>query len=985
MKKITFVLALTLIFANPFKELDKSFLYEKNEASTNNQQKIVHKNEQCIARLSLETSQPPILLEYLKENLTDIDDFCKCIPTEMSMKDFIEIKKSFDQLHITKQKIDDRFFNLIENQGDCFINFMRKWNEKEVLNYILTALSEEPKQAPLKDGIKEKAKPKNKVDKEAFEYKVKDYKKVEGLFTFYIKEEENKALMAIHPDQFDEIYLASFTRQSGDAYYFDGSSMMGEFPIMFKKVGKKIQGIEVNVKFRADKNLAISKAVESHISNSILYASKILSKPSNEDGSYLVDASDFFITDVGGLSSMKGSGVKFDKSNSYYNYIKSFPNNSEVDVSIHYKSSNPKYKFTLADSRSMIHKYHISISVIPDSNYSPRAADDRVGHFTTIYQDYSDTYKESPYVRYINRWDLKKKYPEKNMSEPVEPIVFWIENTVPHEFRDAVKEGILKWNLAFEKIGFKNAVVAKQMPDDADWDPADTRYNTIRWMIQPGSAYAVGPSRANPFTGELYDADIRIGSDYLRFYYTDFIEFIDPIQMIEHEESIDHSSHDCEYQNLMQHKMNYAWNYLTSTNQIGKSKKEMQQFVHDGIVDLILHEVGHTLGLRHNFKASSVFSMDQLSDPEFTEQFGVTGSVMDYNATNLLDGGNNYFQTIPGIYDYWAIEYAYSEQPPYSTETESQFLEKIASKSTEPLLAYGTDEDAGSRGIDPYSNRRDMSSNPVKHYAKRIDIGNQFINNLLDNFEKDGNRYPKIRGVFWQGFYEYYSGVRSAAKFIGGIKHSRHHIGQDYDEYPLEIIDLEIQKEALEFYKNYIFSKEAFNYSPELLNKMAPERFSDMEGDIWRMERLDFPLHSTIENLQNLALRNLFNYRIHKRIIDNAKKVEGPAFGLDYLFNEVHNSIWEELLTGQIFEQNSIQSFRRQLQNLYIQHLGKVYKDESNQYPHDSKSLARLYLGKSKDHIEAYIIKRSTISFDDYTHAHLIKSLDSINDILDLE
>ena len=985
MKKITFILVLNLIFTNPFKELDKSFLYESNEKSISNQQIIVHNNEECIAKLSSETIQPPILLEYFKENPSDINDFCKCIPIDMSLKDFVEIKNSFNQLLTSKQKIDDKFFNLIENQGDCFINLIRKWNEKEILNYIFANLSDNPKQEPLKDDGKDKPKPKKKVDKETFEYKIKDYKKVEGLFTFYVKEDENKALMVINPDQLEKIYLASFTRQSGDAYYFDGSSMMGEFPIMFKKVGKKIQGIEVNIKFRADKDLAINKALESHISNSILYSSKILSKPSKDTGSYLVDASDFFLTDIGGLTAMKGSGIKFDKSNSYYNYIKSFPNNSEIDVSIHYRSSNPKYKFTLADSRSMIHKYHISLSLIPDSDYSPRIADDRVGHFTTIYQDYSDTYKESPYVRYINRWNLKKKYPEKNMSEPVEPIVFWIENTVPHEFRDAVKEGILKWNLAFEKIGFKNAVVAKQMPDDADWDPADTRYNTIRWMIQPGSAYAVGPSRANPFTGELYDADIRIGSDYLRFYYTDFIEFIDPIQMIEHEESIDHSSHDCDYQNQMQHKMNYAWNYLTSTNQIGKSEKEMKQFVHDGIVDLILHEVGHTLGLRHNFKASSVFSLEQLSDPNFTDQFGVTASVMDYNATNLFDGGENYFQTNPGIYDYWAIEYAYAEQPPYSMETESEFLERIASKSTQPLLAYGTDEDAGGRGIDPYSNRRDMSSNPVKHYAKRIDIGNEFINNLLENFEKDGDRYPKIRSVFWQGFYEYYSGVRSAAKFIGGIKHSRHHIGQEYDEYPLEIIDLETQKEALDFYINYIFSKEAFSFSPELLNKMAPERFSDMEGDMWRMERLDFPLHSTIENLQNLALRNLFNHRIHKRIIDNEKKVTGPGFELDYLFNEIHNSIWSELINGEIFEQNSIKSFRRQLQNLYIQHLGKTYKDENNQFPHDSKSLARLYLDKSKNSIEAYIIKSFEMGYDDYTYAHLMKSLDTINDILDLE
>jgi len=981
MKKISFIILASLVLTNPFKELDKSFLYDNNESSS---EKIVQSKEECFNKLNLNTNGPPILAKYFKDNPNDVHDFCECVTENMSEKDFLAIEKSLVDFSISNQKIDDKFFALIESGVGCFMSLAKKWNDKGVLNYMLSALIQESEQAPLKTD-KDKAPPKVKIDKEAFEQQIKDYTKIEGLFTFYVKEDENKALMAIHPDQLENIYLASFTRQSGDAYYFDGSSMMGEFPIMFKKVGKKIQGIEVNVKFRADKNLAINKAVESHISNSILYTSKILSKPSKEDGSYLVNASDFFITDIGGLSSIKGAGIKFDKSNSYYNYIKSFPNNSEVDVSIHYKSSNPKYKFTLADSRSMIHKYHISISVIPDSDYHPRVADDRVGHFTTMYQDYSETYKESPYVRYINRWDLKKKNPGQAISEPIEPIVFWIENTVPHEFRAAVKEGILKWNLAFEKIGFKNAIIAKQMPDDADWDPADTRYNTIRWMIQPGSAYAVGPSRANPFTGELYDADIRIGSDYLRFYYTDFIEFIDPVQMIEHEELIDHSSHDCDYQNLMQHKMTYAWNYLTSTNQIGNSKKEMKQFVHEGIVDLILHEVGHTLGLRHNFKASSVFSIEQLSNPEFTDQFGVTGSVMDYNATNLLDGGNNYFQTIPGIYDYWAIEYAYSEQQPYSTETESQFLEKIASKSTEPLLAYGTDEDAGSRGIDPYSNRRDMTSNPVRHYAKRIDIGNEFIKNLLANFEIEGERYPRIRSIFWQGFYEYYGAVRSVSKFIGGINHSRHHIGQPYDQYPLEIIDVKLQKEALNFYQDYIFNKDAFQYDTELLNKMAPERFGDMEGDMWKMERLDFPIHSIVENLQNSALNSLFNYKIHKRIIDNKTKSNGPAFELDYLFDEIYKSIWEELRNAPQPKDNSINSFRRQSQTLYIKHLGKIYADEKNQFPNDSESLARLYLGKLKHQIEESIIDCATIIYDDYTYAHLLKSLDTINEILDSE
>ena len=210
---------------------------------------------------------------------------------------------------------------------------------------------------------------------------------------------------------------------------------------------------------------------------------------------------------------------------------------------------------------------------------------------------------------------IKKKNPLAKLSEPKKPIVYWIENTVPHEFRPAVRDGILGWNKSFEKIGFKNAVVAKQMPDDADWNPADIRYSTIRWMIHPESAYAVGPSRANPFTGELYDADIRLSNDYVRFYYTDYINLIvklglelnsENINWDNHKENHNHSEEDCKYGEHLKQKMSFTWNYLISSGKIKGDANDLEDIVNDGIVDLVLHEVGHTLGLRHNFKSSSV-------------------------------------------------------------------------------------------------------------------------------------------------------------------------------------------------------------------------------------------------------------------------------------------------------------------------------------------------------------------------------------------
>ena len=140
----------------------------------------------------------------------------------------------------------------------------------------------------------------------------------------------------------------------------------------------------------------------------------------------------------------------------------------------------------------MVHQYHYSLSNIPESDFEPRLADDRLGHFLTMYQDYSSLMKDSPYIRYVNRWHLEKAEPLFEKSKPKKPIVYWIENTVPVEYRDAVREGILLWNNAFEKLGLEEAIIVKQMPDDAEWDPGDVRYNVVRWIIRHGASYAVG-------------------------------------------------------------------------------------------------------------------------------------------------------------------------------------------------------------------------------------------------------------------------------------------------------------------------------------------------------------------------------------------------------------------------------------------------------------------------------------------------------------
>ncbi len=829
---------------------------------------------------------------------------------------------------------------------------------------------------------KKPLKSKKKDDKKPFKEVVKNYQKIEGLFTLYWNKEKNKALVSILPDQLEKIYLAGLTRQSGDAYYLDGSSMLNEYPFKFKQVGERIQFINVNVKFRADEESPFRRSVENHISHSIMSSTKIESKPHPKTGAILADIGILFIYDIEQITRKSQGIYSFDKKDSYFKELKSFPHNTEIEIALHFKGKKGRYIYTLPSSTSVLVNYQVSLSAIPETDYEPRMADDRVGHFVTIYQDYTDVRKDSPYIRYVNRWNLEKQDPQATVSEPKKPIVYWLENTIPHEFRDAVREGILAWNEAFEAAGFKNAIVAKQMPDDADWDPADVRYNTVRWLFQPGSGYAVGPSRANPFTGELYDADVRISSDFVRSFYRTQTEFVSPIigqvamDFETDEFANEESSEMCQYGEYLRDEMASAWDIMTAAGIIKGTDKNLNNYIHNGIVDLILHEIGHTLGLRHNFKASSIYSINQLSDPAFTQKYGISGSVMDYQPINVFDG-KTFFQTKPGTYDYWAIEYAY-KQPDRSTHSEEKFLEAIASRSTDPLLQYGTDEDTfglSTRGIDPQSNAWDLTDDPMAYYQKRFELANELWESIPEHFEKDGAQYSKLRGVFGRGMRQYRNASRNIAKYIGGMYHSRHHVGDPGGDNPFKIVPAEKQRDALNFILNRILAADVFNFDPDLLNKLAPGRDWDFKGSVWRMSRIDYPIHDYIRWVQSGAIYRLHHPRIFARVRDNELKFpKGESvYTLSEHFQKITISLWSEL------EQNkNINSFRRDLQKSHVEVLSIILLNEKRYFHSDAVALARASLRELHANIREAL---DTGYFDDYTQAHLSESANTIQSV----
>ncbi len=820
-----------------------------------------------------------------------------------------------------------------------------------------------------------------------FDDLVKDMEKIEGLFTLYRDNEEGTVYLQINPDQFEKIYLCTMTRQSGDAYIFDASSMLWNFPFFFKKINKRIQLIQKNLDFRAE-GTAMHKAIEKCLSNSIVASTSIVGKPQEETGAILIKASDLFLKDMTNVESITDHyklNYSFDKDNSYFGKLKSFPLNTEIDVILHFKSSKWRNIYTLPDSRSMIHHYHYSLSEIQKTNYKPRLADDRIGCFTTIFQDYTDLLNESPYIRYINRWHIEKENPKAKVSKAKEPIVFWLENTIPPEFRPAVRKGILIWNDAFEKIGIIDAIVVKEMPDDADWDPADARYNTICWIVQPGGGYAVGPSHANPYTGQLYDADVRISIDFIRFFSREFGELIEPGAWEKGLRSANWEKADINrfyegdaFAEGLAGQMAYGWDVLSNRGFLPDTKEEMKKYVEQGIIALVVHEVGHTLGFRHNFKASTYYTLEQLQDKKFTEKNGVSGSVMDYNPLNLapINGKQgNYFQTQLGTWDYWVVEYAYSIFEP---EKEEKELKKITKKCTQPLLDYGTDEDAygmSVRGIDPSCNMFDLGKDIIASYESRLQLARKWWKDIPKNFEKKGKQYKKFLSVFNQSISEYNSAAHNVSKYIGGLYAHRDHIGDPHGRPPYEVVPAKEQRRALNFLTKNILAEDAFSFDPELLNKLVPEKMWKFTRSIWAIKRPDYPIHSTVGWLQSIVFAHLYDPLVLSRLHDNELKFkpEEEKFTMTEMFISMNKTVWSELAGNK-----NINSYRRELQRIHLHCLSDLILKKESKIPNDAVSLARANLKDILEQIEEmYKADLSVI-----TKAHLEESYAKIDAVL---
>jgi len=642
------------------------------------------------------------------------------------------------------------------------------------------------------------------------------------------------------------------------------------FIFNFRRVDNKIQFVVPNVYFRTRPGDPLQRSVQRSFSSSVLQALSIKSyNPKHK--SYLVDLTPLFLNDFPGLTTLLkgllGSPYSLDSNRSYFDAVKSFPLNVELESVYGFSGGGgedaPAFLEVLPDSRSFDLKIRYSLSQLPtDGGYRPRLADDRVGYFITAYQNLSDDSPRTPFVRYINRWHLEKQDSKAILSSPKKPIVFWIENTVPLEYRDAVPDGVLMWNKAFEKAGFKDAIQVQQMPDDATWDPADIRYNTIRWISTFDSGFiGLGPSWVNPLTGEILDADILIDASFARYMKRQYQTMAQQNQMrlMPSLAKLTGNSDLCSY-GIESHYMQRSLTSKVSTNpnlslqllgnsdlcfgmeathqlaigsmaltmlqRIPLTGAEMKQYVQDFLKMLIAHEVRHTLGLRHNFRASAMLSPADLNNLGVTRQKGLVGSVMDYSAVNLAPQGTkqgDYFTQRIGPYDEWAIAFGYTPTNAFVPHAETRFLNSIAHQAPESDLAYATDEDAVAH-LDPLVNRFDLSSDLLTYAPWQLENAHQMWKRLDELYPSDGESFNDVRLMFDEIFDYYFQYSRFLTSYVGDQSFNRFRGGDATDKLPFEPIPLEKQRQALGLLQKYVLDESVFHFSPKLLNKLAPAR-----------------------------------------------------------------------------------------------------------------------------------------------------------------
>ncbi len=649
--------------------------------------------------------------------------------------------------------------------------------------------------------------------------------------------------------------------------YVNAGSKVNEQVVRWVKRGQNVDMKIISFENQSDEESPIYQSVVANNFFPILYSTKI-SAYNNDSTAVVVEVNSLFENDIDAINGISPAlkkrykVKKLDSNRSFIESARAFPENVEVKHVMTYEAEEPPERGQAGTISLLMNQ---SMVLLPDDMMQPRMADYRVGWFTTKKYDYDSEELKADDYEIIRRWRLEPKdieaYKRGELVEPVKPIVYYLDPATPEKWRPYFKQGIEDWNVAFEKAGFKNAIIAKDAPtkeEDPEFSPEDVRYSMVRYVAST-TRNATGPSVTDPRSGEIIGSSIIWYHNHLRSYRNRF--------MIE-----------AGAQNPAARTLN------TPEAEIG----EMMRMV-------IAHEVGHALGLPHNMKASAAYPTDSLRSADFTQKYGLTPSIMDYARVNYVaqpEDKNVRFIRMMGPYDLYAINWGYRYLPEANTmKDEKNTLDKwIAEKAGDPIYEFG----GGYDGVDPQSQRESLGDDQVKAGEYGLANLKKVVPNLIEWTAKDGFGYDDLDEVYgeltnlWRGY------ITHVITNVGGVYETRKTSDQEgviYTNVPKST-----QKVAVNFLNTHAFS------TPEwLLNRDLLDRI-ESGGAIER-----------VQNLQTRSLNALLDEDRLKRMVSNEQVNGKEAYSALELMEDLRKGIFSELYTGR-----NADAYRRNLQRSYV-------------------------------------------------------------------
>ncbi|MDO9091445.1 MAG: zinc-dependent metalloprotease [Rubrivivax sp.] len=822
---------------------------------------------------------------------------------------------------------------------------------------------------------------------------------------------DDKTWIEIPAERLDQpmFFGASIAGGLGERGFFPG--LMGrEHMVVLRRVGNSVQLVARNLLARAPAGTPLAQAVAESYSDSLLGVATLAASPHLQNKALLVDAAMLFGGDLVGMQTALESATRMpyglDRANSSIERARAQPAGLFLTVRQHYAvprlpaspvfapgapppnpAALPNPPSSLPDGRSLFLSLTFNLVPMPAQPMATRKADPRVGYFTQSFLNFGDDTQEGRRTHFIERWRLEKKDPGAALSEPKEPIRVVLDRNIPERWRAPLREAALEWNKAFEGAGFRNALTVEQQAADADWTTLEgTRILSVRWFAQngPGST-AVGPSQSDPRTGELLRGAAIIDENRVRVFRARAAEVVPRwADTVNHA----HAHADgvptafaprllqCSFADEAFDQAQFAMELLTERGLLDPNSPEADRYIEDALKNVAMHEIGHALGLRHNFRASTAVTASQLRDPAFTASNPISSSIMDYNGQNLPLKGEPvvaYNMNTLGAYDRWAIEFGYREYA--SADEERRGLQALAARAErEPALAYATDEDLANN--DPLVNHRDMGDDPLAFAQRQITLARELYqltttrqldaNEDLSLYRRAVNRVLGTLGV----------SLPLATKHVGGTYTERAMAGA---KKPLLVpVPAAKQRAALDLVVKELFTSASFSFEPQVMSRLGVDQYERFGPN--RSAGVDFSLPTAVLSLQRGALDQLMSDSLASRLADAESKVADPLQLLSYadVQDKLSSAVWSELSAGGPGK-GEIDSLRRNLQREHLRRLASGLLRPASAAAADVRSVNRQVALQLQAKLGAAVAAKRGSSM---VRAHLEDSLATLNEAL---